>query len=391
MSIRLFAVTSLLGAFVVVAACGDDEATVRTRLDGGAATSDSATEGGPGTLACGVDVPTTYVSADFTRNAAVELAFGTVYDRLDAKMASVEEADAGVVTAAELKAIYNDGQPSLRSVSTTATQNVVDGYLDAFEAAFGKTWSPATANAEDGGAASGGKLGDWYFSSVGLDLRAVATKTLLGGAFYNDVLGVVGRSVTEASVDALLAGVGATIELARRTDEDAGAAADRRVAAYAAKRDDPAAPTGPYRELRRALLTMKAAAAGGNACRAELDTAVSAFLTAWERTTYATAIFYLNVASIGANSADPSKDANALHALGEAIGLVQSFKGIPAERRKITDAQIDDVLVNVGAAEPFKLVIDRGERVASIARAINNVASFEAFSPAEVESFKKTF
>ena len=63
---------------------------------------------------------------------------------------------------------------------------------------------------------------------------------------------------------------------------------------------------------------MKAATAAGEKCNAERDAAVATFLSEWERTTYATAIYYLNAAALTA--IDPQKGSNALHAFGESVG-----------------------------------------------------------------------
>lgn len=389
-TIRLVSLASVLGALIVGAACGEDEALVRPRLDTGLDASTDAAGNEAGALACGAVVPTKYESAAFATNAAVELALAQRVAELEATMNSAEGAsDAGVPAAADLKAIYNAGSPSLRAVSTTFAQTTLDGYLDAFEAALGKEWKPEDAE-QDGGASEGGKYGDHHFSKTGVDLRAAAPKVLLGGALYNHVLGLVAAPVTEATVDRLLAAFGASTALAGRTDADAGAEADELIAGYASQRDDKSsAAPGPYRKVRTALLTMKAATAAGDKCNAERDAAVATFLSEWERATYATAIHYLDEAA--RTAADPLKGSNALHAFGEALGFIESFKGLPAEKRRITDPQIDALLTKIGTATAYKLVTGAGDRALKLNEAINDIALYQGFTPAEVEAFRKSF
>lgn len=385
-TLRLVALASWVGALLLSAACGDDDAVVRERLDSGvdAAPADA---GDGGALACGVAIPTSYESAGFDDNARIEQGLRARFEEIGAKMKATEGASDAGVTAAELKAIYGEGSPSLRAVSTNAAQATIDAYFDDYGAIMGQAWEPKDADG-DGGDASGGKYGDFYFSKTGVDLREATAKVLLGGALYNHVLGIVSAPMTEASVDRLLAAFGASRAFADSTSADAGADKDELIAEYASNRDDEASETpGPYRKMKTALLTMKGAIAGGDKCKADLDAAVATFLLEWERTSFATAIFYLNAASNDA--ADPAKGPEALHGYGEALGFIQSFKGLPADKRKIQDTQIDALLEKIGAATAYKLVTNAGERVPKLNEAIADIALYEGFTPAEVDGFKR--
>jgi hypothetical protein len=399
MRLRAFFFISSLASILVTQACGDDDNTVRPRLDGGTDgnVAVDAGDGGRGALACGATIPTTYASTGLDTNAKVEKDFREHFEELEDKMKATEGASTTTVTAAELKAIYNEGSPSLRSVSTTSAQATIDGYLDEYGAAIGKTWAPADAD-KDGGAATGGKYSlpgapntAFHFSAVGVDLREATEKTILGGALYNHVVGLVAAPITDATIDRLLVAFGASINLANRTDADAGTDKDELIAEYASKRDDKSSPTpGIYRKIKTALLTMKAAVAAGDKCKAELDAAVTTFLAEWEKATYATAIFYLNDAANKAVAASPNGP-SILHSFGEALGFVQSFKGVPQGKRKISDTQIDALLVKIGATSPYKLITAFGERVLKLNDAVNDIAAIYGFSAGEIEAFKKSF
>ena len=390
-TLPLLAVAVGLGALAVAgaAACGEDTALVRPRLDAGGldAETPDAPGGDSGALACGAVVPTTYESAAFAQNAAVEIALAQRFAELGEKMRSAEGAS-GVtdVTANDLKAIYSAGAPSLRAVSTTEAQALVDAYFADFEAAMGNAWEPPLAD-QDGGAPSGGKYGDAIFDATGIHLRAATERTLLGGAFYNHVLGLVASPITDATIDKLVAAFGASPTFANRTGPDAGADADRLIAERASRLEAAMSPApGPYSTMKGALLRMKAAVKGGESCKADLDEAVTTFLAEWERTTYASAISSLSAAV--SSAANPTAGATTLHAFGDAVGFVQSFRGVG--RRKITDVQIDAVLTKVGADTAFKLVTSPGDRSLKLNEAINDIQLYEGFSPAEVEAFKKS-
>lgn len=387
-------------AAALVTACAEDDVIVRGRDGGAEAGSETPLgDGGGNGLACGATIQTVYIAPNFATNAAAEIALTANLTALDAKMASVEGDKTPApapVTATDLANIYNAGAPSLRTVASSASQATIDAYLAAFGAAQGKTWAPADATA-DGGAATGGKIdsGDgkplFYESPVGVDLRAATGKTIYGGSLYNWALTIMAQPMNDVSVDRLLALYGASTALANRTDVDAGSDGDRFVAELASKRDDKSQPDpgGLYRKMKTTLLRMKAAATKLPDCQTDLDIEIGNFRSYWEQATYASAIYSLNAAAKSA--VDPNQGALTLHSFGDALGLIQSFKSVPADKRKINDAQIDTVLTQIGAATPYKLVTDPGTQVQGLNSAIANIALFEGFDAAAVESFKKSF
>lgn len=383
-----------LSASAAIVACGDDDNIVRTRPDGGTdASFDAPIEAAPpGMLACGVSVPTAYDSPNFAANAKEALDLKARVDELETKMKSAEGTGTAVVTAAELQAIFTAGTPSLRSIATAAAQAKIDDYLTQFGAAVGKTWTPAAAEA-DGGAATGGKYENAnIFSATGVDLREGTLKIILDGSLYNYAVSLTAGPITEATVDKLVAVFGATTKFANRTDADAGPdEKDELIAEYASRRDNKASQTpGPYRKIRNALLVAKAAASNTEKCRAELDTALKTYFLEWEKAAYFTVIFYLNAASNNATST-PVKGPQALHGYGEAIGFIQSFKGIPQDRRKITDVQIDALLARVGADKPYKLITDTSSRVVAFNSAFQDVGAIYGLTQTEIEDAKKVY
>ncbi len=372
---------AVAGGALAGAACGEDHATVLDRGEAGGV--DAGDSGAIAILSCGVAVTPTYASPAFATNASEELALHASLDDLIAKMAAAEGGGTSVVTASELAMLYTNGTPSLRASSTTTTQAIVDGYLQAFGDAAGKTWTSDEPESE-AGAPTGGKYGGAEIvSPTGTALRGATYGTLLGGAFYNHALAVAGGPVTGATVDRFVAIWGATTKLANSTMDD------KLLAAYASQRDDKSQPTpGPYRRMAVALLSAKVASANGDKCKSDLDAAITVFLAEWERTTYATAIYFLNDAAAKAIASVPNGPV-ALDSLGTALGLVQGFKGVATDRRKITDAQIDDVVSSIGT--PYLLVAHTSDRVPKIVEAIQKIRNVYAFTQAEVDAFERIF
>lgn len=357
-------------------ACGEDHAVVRDRPDSGVADGGDA---GVTFLACGVAVPPTYDSPSFATNAKEELDLVAAFEALDGRMASAEGAGTSVVTTTDLAALYAQGTPSVRAASTTTAQAIVDGYLTAFGDAAGKTWTPDLPESE-AGAPTGGKYGGAEIvSPTGVGLRQASTKTLLGGAMFNHALAVASGPVTEATVDRFLAIFGATTALG---------ADGKLVAKLASERDDKKQPNGAFRRMKTALLSAKAAAGAIDKCKSDLDAALAVFFGEWERVTYASAIFFLNDSAAKA-LAQPQNGPVALDSFGAALGLVQSMKGVAPDRRKITDAQIDDIVTTMGSA--YAVVTHTNERKDKLVESIQKIQNVYGFTTAEVEAFEKVF
>ena len=384
-----------VGAAVPVACAEDGSNAVRTRNDGGDAAFDAGSDGpAPNTLACGVPIPSSYDSPNFAVNAKEELDLKERLLSIGDKMKTAEGPMPMAVTTADLNAIFTAGTPSLRSIATAYAQAQLDTYFVQFGDAATKTWKPEDVEA-DGGAEAGVPTGGKYdnasiMNAVGVDLRETTEKLLVDGSLYNYALQLASGAVTEATVDRLLALFGATPKLSNSSDADAGADADELIAEYAAKRDNKTGTPGPYRKMRGALLVAKAAAAAGAACKADLDGALKVFFLEWEKTAYATVIYYLNQAGMNA-IAIPQKGQLALHSYGEALGFVGSFKGIPQDRRRITDVQIDGLLTRIGAAKPYRLVTQSGDLVSAFSTAFQEIGGIYGFTQTEIEDAKKAY
>ena len=392
---KLFVVTSLAMS-AAVAACGDDDNYVVRTRDGGTDAAADSGEGGLNALACGVPIPASYDSPNFAANVKEELDLKENVLAIGDKMKTAEGPTPLTVTTADLQALFTAGAPSLRSVATAFAQVTVDTYLTQFGDAAAKTWKPQDVEADggaDGGTDGGVPVGGKYdnasiVNAVGVDLREATEKILINGSLYNYALALAGGAITEATVDRLLALYGATPAFLGATD--GGTAANELIAEYASKRDSKMGAPGAYRKIRAALLVMKAAAANGDKCRADFDGALKIFFLEWEKASFATVIYYLNQAATSA-TVIPAQGQLALHAYGEALGFAQSFKGVPQDRRKITDVQIDAILQRIGATTPYQLVTRTGERVVAFNTAFQEIGAIYGMTQTDIEDAKKAY
>jgi hypothetical protein len=391
----------LAGTSAVVlaaAACGEDEAVVRARVDAGPPVA-VATDGGDASVsACGAVIPATYESPTFETNAAEELLLRKALDDFMAPMKAVETAlgaDGGApapFSEAQLKALYAAGSPSLKTITTAYFQARVDAWLTAYEAALADgAYQPAVPDGVD----KGGVLGKYVFDANGLDLRQAIDKGSYGAAFYNHAVALIASgTVTVGTIDRLIAAFGAHPSFPN--NHNAPQNKDVNAAGYAARRDSKdAANPGPYQRAKAAAIRAKATTEAGSPCNVERDAAIAAFLGEWERSNYATVVFYAND-TITKLSASTPDYAALLHNYGEIFGFVAGFKTVLSTRRIITDAQIDGLLQRMlapegSAIQAYRLKTDPIQAATAMQQLMGDIKTIYGFTDAEIERFKTNF
>jgi hypothetical protein len=400
-SIKLaFFVTSAVAAMLAAAACGDDDDNVvRNRDDAGGVDSsiiaDAAADTAPQS-SCGIALPTTYVSPGYDSNAVIELTLRTQFDAFlkpmkDAETAFGNVADGGAppaaITKAQLEPLYTAGTPSIKSISTAFYQGKVDTYLTEYEAAFAdNAYAPVDPPVA---ADKGGLYGKFIFNSRGLDLRQVMEKGTFTAGFYNHAVGVLAAGpITEATIDRLVAAFGAHPTFPG--DPAAAQNKDVNSASYAARRSKDPNITGPYQKIKQALIKAKASVAAGAKCDKDRDESIKLFFAEWERSNYATVIFYFNDIIKKLGGAESSGN---MHSYGEVIGFLSGFRTIAQDKRIITDAQIDQLLTTAlaptaGPVEAYKVHTSSGAAGAALQQVISDIKTIYAFTDAEIAAFK---
>jgi len=306
-------------------------------------------QGGDG---CGVVVPADWSAPDWGAHAVVPLALRAQLDALTgaAGMRGSEEGAVVVDDVADLTALYEAGDPSLKDIATAdADARVIDAFAEFVELrAVG-----ARSLVDAGGAWVPGAAGGLYGSSArginegGLEVRQIVDKSLFsGGGFYNYAAGLTAGAIDVATIDAIAAAWGNNSTL----DPEDAAAALADSANYTLG-------MGLHQEGKDALIAARAYAAD-DSCVAERDEAIVDFFRTWEKAMFARFAFYANrCAGKAAAAVDDDGFADALHDLGEGVGLVLGFHGLPepakgplaaAGVRVATDAQIADLVASIG-------------------------------------------
>jgi hypothetical protein len=373
--------------------------------DGGAgATGGAGGEGGAGGAALCAEPAAAYDGQEYTTNAATQLALRTQLGAINTAMRAAELDLAVTPTAAELLGLYEAGSPSVRDETTATYDAYVLDLFDGFEAAAGNVWVPVAPPT-----GPGGRFGAFIYSADGIDLRQGVEKGLFEAAFYNHAWKIrTGATFGLAELDQLLAIYGAHPTFpgdSETTDTMLVPFPDRVGAQYAERRSPKAigdttqpldsANPGPYFRIKAQFLSAQAAIAAGAACDGQRDAALDAILAEWERAIFATVVYYLNDAFVKLTSDNPTEAtlSAGLHGYGEAIAFVAGWKGLPADSRVVTDAEIDALLETLGSplggpSTAYELLTDSATAAPKLIDAIDEIAAIYAFSDPEIEAFK---
>jgi len=342
--------------------------------------------GGPAGAICAGGA--TYPDDGFSTNAAAELALAEQLEDLNGAIEDVN----GRPTAAQLQAMFEAGTPSLATLTAPGFAATVPSIFAAVESSAGNSWTPA-----DPPASAGGRYGDVLFSARGVDLQEAIEKGVIGAGHFPEAVRLMAGDVTPKTIDRVLALYGTTP--AFPMDTKAAVNPDRFSAGYAKRRTNPQAPTpGLYLVIKQAFIDARAAAAGGSACVAQRDAALATIRTDWERAIVGTVVFYLNSASLKLEkaAATDAEKASALHAYNEAVGFLKGLRAAPATSRKLTDAQLDELLSTLLAPvgqEPasYKLLTDTVGHLPRLSQAITQLQAAWGFTSDEVANFKVAY
>ncbi|MBL8632557.1 MAG: DUF4856 domain-containing protein [Myxococcales bacterium] len=334
-------------------------------------------------------LPDSYQSDSYDQNTVVEREVRT---RFKAMLQPLKDAEASLSvkpSQTELMALWNAGNPSLRSLTSSYYAPRVETLFAAFEKAAGNNWTPTAIPS-----GTGGKFGSYIFSAQGVDLRQGIEKGMFAAALYNHALSLLSQPVSVATLDRLIAIFGAHASFP--ADTAAMQHPDEFVAAYAKRRDkrDPLNP-GPYLKIKQAMIRAQAALQKGSACTGEVSASLQVFRTEWERATFQTVIYYLNDASKKLSAAAPTAadQSAALHALGEAVGFVHGWRQLPSDRRIITDAQVDELL-RLLLSDPgtestaYKFITSSVDELPKLTLTIQKIATIYGLTAAQVEDSK---
>ncbi len=386
-----FALFVVSAALSVGVGCGggseDDDVDPVPTADAAVGEPDTATP-----TACAV-TPGEWAAPQFAANAATELA---LRQRLDVlvrdTMRGAEQETVVITEAAQLRALYEAGNPSLADAVAPPFDAIVD---DAFVDFVGAILAGPQDLVDDDVNWTPGEAGGIFGASTrainagGLEVRQIVDKGLFGGgALYAHALTLTEGDITPATIDALAAawGSNAALDPEERTDS----------AGYSYS-------MGFHGDIAIALADAKAYAADAD-CTAERDEAIVSFFHTWEQAMLARTVFYANAGARNMAAAKSDDDrAGALHALTEGLGLAFGFYGLEAPTtgplanaaRVITDAELEAIASALGVNLTDLSASTTGEFVGDTAKFDDGVADVEAvvmdvydLTEADIESYR---
>jgi len=340
-----------------------------------------------------LQIPESYDGTNYATNATTQR---NLLNQLSALTAEAQRGRnaANTVTKAALDNLFNAGNPSLANVITAYFKGRLEGtggWFDELAKASGNTYTPAPPSGQ------GGVYGGYLFDENGLEIEQLIEKGQFGATLYKHATDLIAAgNFTEATADQLLAIFGATPAFPNSGSNKVDAQIrDRAMANYAARRSDINDNNSLYIQIKNQFIKLQAAIKAGSAYNKERDEAIAEIKLLWEKINAATAINYCHsvISTLSQTNPTDAQKGSALHALGEAIGFIHGFRTIPQNHKKITDAQIDELLVLFNApynATPtcYTFVTDAANQLPKLQQAISKLKNIYGFSDAEIESFK---
>lgn len=341
----------------------------------------------------GLTLPDNYNGSTFTVDAADQLA---LRGRLNA---FVDEAKRGrnaanTVELATLEGLFTAGTPSVQGSANSYFRGRLEGptgWLAELAKASGTTYTPGTPTG------NGGAFGGYLFDENGLELEQLLEKGLFGAMNYYQADQLL-RNPSVANLHKALALYGAHPSFPNTTNASRTQFPDAHMANYAARRSDINDANSLYNRVKTAFITAQAAMEQGEQFVVQRDEALADLRLNWEKVNAATIINYCHTVITTMSNTAPTdaQKGNALHAYGEAVGFMHGWRNLPANSKRITDVQIDEVLELLRAVPgqtPVSYVFIT-EPVANLPRlqqVISRLQQIYGFSNAEVESFRNNW
>lgn len=337
-------------------------------------------------------IPSTYVSENYDLNVATE-------DQVITELGSLTSAVNAAEAAAPNAGISSIEYPAtLASITEPNYKNLIDAWLTELVNAANSSEgfvNPGLGNTPDA-SSQGGLLGTRLLDEYGLELEQMIEKGSFGAALYNHALSVVNniKMGEEGFTDS--GAIDRLVEI-HGTQPDFDVAEVTAAAKYSRRRSDLTAQTGFFFDIQTNLITAKAAMEAGSDFTSERDDALDEFLLNWEKSNFATVIFYCKSTIDQLNAAFQLADGeqrdialgNAMHAYGEGVAFAHGLKRIPG--KQITDSEIDFILSELKAVEgenpeSYQFLNDTN-LLQNLDGLIGYIQNIYNFTDAEVESF----
>jgi len=336
--------------------------------------------------------PTVYSDLNFLENSKDQRAVLAQLKGVVSEIEKCEKIDS-TTTYSKLIALYMAGGPTLSEIGTPYFDSKIkapNAWLQKAANASGKTYNPLDSNG------TGGVYGAYLFDESGLDLAELVEKTMFGSVIYKHSLDLLSGPISLKTADQLVAIYGANPTFPN-TSTSKTLAPDIFLAKYAARRDKNDG-TGLYTNLKLNLIKLKTAVGKGEKFNKERDEAASAIKSNLEKAMAASVINYCKTVQSNLSKTDlkDTEKASALHSLTEAIGFTLGLRGIPQDRKKISDAEIDEILSYFNYSESvkpttYRFVLKPLIELPKLNQAITKLKSIYGFTETELNDFSKNW
>jgi hypothetical protein len=339
-----------------------------------------------------LQIPTVYESPNYTLNTLQEAALRKSLQDLTAYLKTGENISnkLDLITA---ESFFIQGNPSLESITAPYYSNLLrTRWLPDIVAASGNTYDVTQGASNPTGGIQGTRLLD----QGGKEVLQEIEKGLFSAAFFNQIVALGNGNLSPGIVDRMLALYGAHPTFPNTNTASKTNYPDYGIALYAARRDKNDGQ-GIYTQIKSTFLKLKAAVEAGEKYQDEQKQAFNELCLLMERALMATVINYSHSAIEKFTKTNPTAVdlGNALHDVSENVGFVHGLKGVPQANRKITDAQIHNLLALFNAPHnapaTMYLFYNNPTEIAKLSTAINTIKDLYGFTPAEVNDFRRNW
>ncbi|HMQ48948.1 MAG TPA: DUF4856 domain-containing protein [Saprospiraceae bacterium] len=340
-----------------------------------------------------LNLPANYDGSSFATNASKELALQGQLSALTSEAKKGRTAG-NLVSEENLIALFETGNPSLQAIASGYYAGKISasgGFATQLALASGGTYTPGLPTGE------GGVYGAYLFDENGIEPEQLIEKGLFGAAFYHRATTLAAGTLTEASADQMVALFGAHPDFPNTNNAQTATNPDKFLASYAARRDKNDG-NGLYTQAKNGFIQLQAALKAGNEYKTEQDEALEIIFDAWEKANAATIINYCHAAISKFSATNPTTDdlASGLHAYSEGVGFLHGIRMSNQTFRRITDAEIDALLVLMnapydGTPTSYKFITDGINELPKLSQVIETLQATYGFSDQEVEDFKKNW
>ncbi len=340
-----------------------------------------------------LSIPSTYSSPSFSTNASVELDVAGQLGSLTTYMKKAQDASFKLNKDSLNYFFSGNGNPSLKTVAGSYYANLIENtWFDIMVASSQNTYDPTNGASATVGGVFGGRL----LNAKGKENIQEIEKGLYLAALFNHLINVSNGTITEASIDKMLAVIGGNPSFPNSYTSNVNSP-DKYVLKYVSRRDKNDG-NGFYTNIKNGFLKLKAAVAAGDEYKTEQNAAIAAIRSNIEKSMAATNINYCYGALSKLSATNPTNadKAGALHDLGEAIGFIHGLKAVPASARIITDAQVDEIITlllapSTGPGSAYQFVTNGATYLPQLTTAQNKLKAIYGFSTTEMDDFKNNW